>query len=287
LVRLSDLATGTLRHGDTALFRAPKPGTTGNVSIGRVVEAVRRLGYEQISTGGITEISVTRTGRSITRQAISAAIADHLVFLGHAQKGTIIDIRLDPSVTGFAVEQAAAGPLRVVRMDASPAARRFSATITVEGSQLVRSGISVSGFAEELIEVPTLARPVNRGEMISPSDVLMKPMPLSQIGQSTIMRIEQVAGMAARRALRADRPVAGSDIMRPLLVRKDDMVSIVYRQIGLTLTVRGRAISQGAEGDMVTVLNLQSNRMLRGTVGADGSIIVLPATGKLATLSQR
>jgi flagella basal body P-ring formation protein FlgA len=287
LVRLSDLATGTFEDGDTPLFRAPKPGTTGSVAVTRVVEAVRRLGYERVSTGGITQVTVTRTARTITRTQIAEALAAHLIFLGHAEKDAIVDVRLDPGVTAFHVEQSATGAVRVLKLDASPSARRFSALVTVEGSQLAAAGIRVSGFAEELIEVPTLARPVNRGETISPTDVILTPMPLSKIGQDTIMRIDEVAGMAARRAMRADRMVSSGDLMRPLLVRKDDLVSIIYRHSGLTLTVRGRAVSQGAEGDVISVLNLQSKRMLRGAIAPDGAVIVNPTNGQMAALNNQ
>ena len=287
LVRLSDLATGTLRDGDTPLFRAPKPGTTGSVAVARVVEAVRRLGYERVVTGGIRQVTVTRTGRTITTDQIAEAVAGHLVFLGHARKDAIVDVRLDPGTTGFNVEQSATGPVRVLRLDASPSARRFSALIGVDGSQLTAEGIRVSGFAEELVEVPTLARPVNRGEAIAPADVIMTPMPLSQIGRDTIMAAEDIAGMAARRALRAGGTVSGSDLMRPLLVRKGDLVSIVYRRAGLTLSVRGRAVGNGAEGDVISVLNLQSNRMLRGAVAANGTVVVTPSAGRMAALNSQ
>lgn len=287
LVRLSDLATGAFEDGDTPLFRAPRPGTTGSVAVGRVVEAVQRLGYERVSTGGITQVTVTRTSRMITPQQIAKAVADHLIFLGHAQKDAIVDVRLDPGVSGFHVEQSADGPLRVMKLDASPSARRFSALVTVDGSQLASAGVQVSGFAEEMVEVPTLARPINRGETISPADVILTPMPLSKVGQNTMMRVEDVAGMAARRAMRAERVVSGDDLMRPLLVRKDDLVSIVYRHSGLTLTVRGRAVSQGAEGDVISVLNLQSNRMLRGAIAPNGAVIVNPSNGQMAALNTR
>jgi flagella basal body P-ring formation protein FlgA len=189
-------------------------------------------------------VTVTRTGRSISRARRSqSALAAHLIFLGHAEQGALVRCAAGPGGQRFP-RGAVRRPVRcaMLKLDAKSRPHAASARlVTVEGSQLAAAGIRVSGFAEELIEVPTLARPVNRGETISPTDVILTPMPLSKIGQDTIMRIDEVAGMAARRAMRADRMVSSGDLMRPLLVRKDDLVSIIYRHSGLTLTVRGRA----------------------------------------------
>jgi flagella basal body P-ring formation protein FlgA len=59
-------------------------------------------------------------------------------------------------------------------------------------------------------------------------------------------------------------------------VQRDQNVSITYQTPGLYLTMRGKAIDGGAEGDTVSVTNLQSKRIVQGTVIGPVQILVAP-----------
>src|SRR5215472_17177885 len=49
-------------------------------------------------------------------------------------------------------------------------------------------------------------------------------------------------------------------------------VTLVYQAPGLVLTIRGKALESGAQGDAINVLNLQSKRTLQGTVSGAGEV---------------
>jgi len=59
---------------------------------------------------------------------------------------------------------------------------------------------------------------------------------------------------------------------------RDQAVTIIYQMPGLYLTTRGKATESGAEGDTVSVLNLQSKRTLTGVVTARGQVTVQGAS---------
>lgn len=285
IVHLGDLAQGAGELASVKLFRAPAPGTSGTVQIGRVIEAIRRHGIDQVETGGITEIVVSRAGRHISREEIASAIAGELVHRGHARDPHNLEIRLDTSVSELVVEASATGPLRVMSIQADPRARRFAARIAVDGSTITARGFQISGYAEEVAEVPTLSRPVQRGETISPADVVVKRLPVSLIHADALVSVEAVAGMAARRTLRAGEPLRGKDVMAPILVRRDDVVAIVFERPGLTLSVRGRSLSNGSRGDVIAVTNLQSNRIVQAEVSGPGTVTVRGASAKIAAIA--
>ncbi|KIZ42976.1 flagella basal body P-ring formation protein FlgA, partial [Rhodopseudomonas palustris] len=57
-----------------------------------------------------------------------------------------------------------------------------------------------------------------------------------------------------------------------------------YQAVGLYLTVRGKALESGTEGDVVSVLNLQSKRTVSGTVIGHGQVAVsVPRPRLIAT----
>jgi flagella basal body P-ring formation protein FlgA len=81
-------------------------------------------------------------------------------------------------------------------------------------------------------------------------------------------------GMQLRRGMRAGTPIRAADLVRPDFVVRDQAVTIIYQVPGLYLTTRGKAIESGAEGDTVSVLNLQSKRTLTGVVTGRGQVTV-------------
>ncbi|MCC0016869.1 MAG: flagellar basal body P-ring formation protein FlgA [Rhodobiaceae bacterium] len=286
IVHLGDLADGAGEHADVQLFRAPPPGTSGTVQAARIVDAIRRQGIELVETRGITQVVVTRSGREITREDVVAAIASELVHLGHARDAASLEIRLDPGFQGFTVENTARGPVRVIAIEADPRARRFSARVSVDGSTLAAAGVAVGGYAEEVAEVPTLSRPLQRGETVSPADIVIERIPVSLISADTVLSRDAVAGMAARRSIRSGKPLRNGDLMEPIIVHRDDVVAIVFERPGLVLSVRGRAVANGARGDVIAVTNLQSNRILQAEITGPGTVTVRATVARLAAATQ-
>jgi len=78
-----------------------------------------------------------------------------------------------------------------------------------------------------------------------------------------------------RRPVRAGQVVATSDLTKPEIVARNDNVTIVFEVPGMILTVRGKANEAGAEGDTISVLNIQSKRIVQATITGPGRVSVL------------
>jgi flagella basal body P-ring formation protein FlgA len=62
------------------------------------------------------------------------------------------------------------------------------------------------------------------------------------------------------------------------MVKRDEFVTIAYEVPGIMLTIRGKAIESGAQGDMITVLNIQTKRNVQGIVTGPGRVSMLSPT---------
>jgi flagella basal body P-ring formation protein FlgA len=49
---------------------------------------------------------------------------------------------------------------------------------------------------------------------------------------------------------------------------------LIYEATGLFLTIRGKALEGGTEGDVVSVMNLQSKRTVSGVVTGRGQVSI-------------
>ena len=111
------------------------------------------------------------------------------------------------------------------------------------------------------------------------------PLPRDALlpGQHAQEDAAQLVGREARRVLSAGSLVRQGDLIRPELVARGDVVTIVYQGPGLVLTLRGRATESGALGDTIAVVNPQSKKTLQAQVIAPGKVSVsAPPPGRVA-----
>jgi flagella basal body P-ring formation protein FlgA len=114
--------------------------------------------------------------------------------------------------------------------------------------------------------------------------VVIERRPKAEVGNDAPAR-ERTVGMQARRQLRAGQPIRNADLARPDLVQRDQSVTLIYEATGLYLTLRGKALESGTEGDVVNVMNLHSKRTVSGTVTGRGQVSIAVATPRPAQVS--
>ncbi|MCT8972825.1 flagellar basal body P-ring formation chaperone FlgA [Microbaculum marinisediminis] len=284
LVTLGDLIDGAGAASGIAVFRAPDLGTAGTVRVDRILTAAQAQGLAGLDTGGLDSVSVSRLGRAIASDEIVQAITRHIVETGRGDRPEDIDVTLDRFEQPIVVEQSAMAPLSVDKLEYDPATGRFAALLAVADSRAAGTGLRFSGRAVEIIEVPVLARALERGEVISPRDIVIDRLPRSAVRSEMIVDADRLTGMSARRHLRDGVPLTADLLMEPILVHRGDLVTIIYRTPGLTLTTRGRALSAGARGEVIQVFNIQSKRTVEAEISGPGFVTVLPQRVPVASL---
>jgi len=178
-------------------------------------------------------------------------------------------MRLDASNTG-ALQPVA------TRYDARGG--RFDVTFEINNdSTAAPTKLRLTGTAIETVEVAVLTRDIDRTDVLKSSDVAQERRPKAEVTGEAALR-ERAVGMQLRRPMRAGTPIRVADIVKPEFVSRDQSVTVIYQVPGIYLTTRGKAIDSGAEGDTVSVLNLQTKRTLTGTVTARGQVTVQGAS---------
>jgi len=276
VVRIGDLVENAGPVAEVPIFRSPDLGTRGAVPVERVVEAIRSYQLLDIDTRGLAEVVVTRASRAIAPKEISASIAKALekqYGLGEARN---ILVEFDRNLRTLNVESSAAGELQVTALSYNPRTTRFDATIDLPSSAALQlQQRRFAGTAIETIDALTVDHPIERGEILKASDLVVVRRPKAE-GRA-ITDLQAASGLAARHELRPGQPLHDADLMKPAVVQHNDMVTIVYEAPGLTLTLRGQAQDSGAIGDTISVMNMESKRVVRAVVSGPGRVTVAAA----------
>lgn len=268
IVRIGDLVENAGAVADTPIFRAPDLGQTGAVASRAVLDAVRPHGLIAVDARGISEISVTRMSRVIAIDDIEARIVQALTARYRLGKAEDLRLSFDRELRALQLE-ANGAELSLARFSYEPSARRFDVTFELGGS---RAQWRYTGTAVETVEVAVPSRALARGELIKANDIAIERRPKAEFANEPPAPVTEVLGHAARRAVRSGQALRSADLMKPELVQRGEMVTLHYEVPGITITMRGKALDSGTEGDNVNVLNEQSKRTIQGVVTGAGHV---------------
>ena len=137
--------------------------------------------------------------------------------------------------------------------------------------------------AVSAVRIVVPARDVPRGETLADSDLTYQTIAADKMPPSVATSMNDLAGKETRLYLRAGQPVRLDEVRMPILVTKGSTVTMSFDAPGITLTVTGKAMTEGGLGESVTILNPVSYRQVTGVVtgagavrAADNSAIVTP-----------
>lgn len=123
-----------------------------------------------------------------------------------------------------------------------------------------------AGFGETLVTTRT----IRSHAIIAADDVILKDVDIA----GSLDRIEDAVGLEARVVLYAGRPIRPSDVGPAAIIKRNQIVMLVYRRGGLRIAADARALGRGGVGDYLRVMNLASRTTVTGIIGADGTVTV-------------
>lgn len=120
----------------------------------------------------------------------------------------------------------------------------------------------------------TASRALTRGDVISEKDVRTVELDIAGLPEGYFSTSTQILGRIVKRPIAAGIYYTPAMLEAPRLVRKGDMVTILAEIAGVNVRMAGKALTDGAAGTSVQVSNLSSQRIIEGTVIAEGVVKV-------------
>ncbi|MFM2045326.1 MAG: putative flagella basal body P-ring formation protein FlgA [Pseudomonadota bacterium] len=277
-IRLGDLFEGLSdEQAERVVTAAPEPGrrlVLDPAALGRIA-AAHGLDWRPVT--GADRIMVDRASQSIGPDAIRQALTDALADAGIDGD---LELTLDNRTLTLHLPASADSTLLVEKVAYDGARGRVTAELVLPAAGIIQT---VSARAVEVVEVPVLSRRVMPGEVITMADIAWTTLPRDRTGSDTITTAEEMIGQTVRRGLPADRPLRAQDLRAQVVVARGAMVTILLETPTMSLTAQGRALADGAVGEVIRVANANSNRVIEAKVAADGLVTVLPAGLSAAT----
>lgn len=128
------------------------------------------------------------------------------------------------------------------------------------------------------VEALTYTHSLATGDIVGPGDLAWTRVAAAPADAPR--DAEALIGMAAKRPLRAGSAAAQRDVASPLLVKKDDIVTVSYDAGGVSLSLQAKALDSASAGDTFNALNPASKKIIQAVAVGPSRGVVGPASAQ-------
>jgi flagella basal body P-ring formation protein FlgA len=232
-----------------------------------------RLGWQNNNPD--VKVTVERDAMLIDHATLINALSESE--LGHQiDHGT--EISISRPVDGITVYGHDMPQLTVTDISYDPLTQNFTAVILASRDRKIINKTTISGMATKMVDMPVLTAPVDRGTVIGKSDLTTVRVPAKSVRFGMVDRIEDVAGMVAKRNIRPNEFVEKTSLMPPVLVRRNEIVTVTYRNGPIVLSTKARALANATRGETVQLENPISKKLIEAVVTGPQQTVVQMST---------
>ncbi|MCW8951152.1 MAG: flagellar basal body P-ring formation chaperone FlgA [Rhodospirillales bacterium] len=271
VIRLGDLFTNAGEKADAAVAYAPQPGRQVALDgqwLYRVAMA-NNLVWRPID--GRVRAVVERESNIVSRTDIIDALKPALVSHG-APEDIQVNIRSRTLEIHVATDKLPSISIEELHYDET--SRRFMAIVAAPANDPEATRLRVSGTVHRVMEVPVLDRHLRAGDIISEEDLRWVELRADKVSRGLVTSADDLIGMAVTRQIRIGQPIIANQVQQPVLVPRRSLVTVVLQTPSMMMTVQGQAKEDGAEGETIAVMNLQSKKTIEGIVTGPGKVTI-------------
>lgn len=230
------------------------------------MKSVQRIVTGLLLATALSAVAGEQQSLSSIRQAVKVFLQEQTAGDGKPPRITVG--RLDPRLRLTACPQ----PLEASLPAGSRIPGATSVQVRCDGPK--PWSLYVQARVELFEQVLVTARPLSRGRVLEASDLKREERAVSRLRGGYFTERQAVVGMKLRRALGNGVPVTGQMVEKRKVVRRGERVVIRARSGGLEVSMTGKALTDGAKGDLIGVENLSSEREVEARVVAPGTVQV-------------
>jgi flagellar basal body P-ring formation protein FlgA len=176
-----------------------------------------------------------------------------------------VRLRFDPRCLSL-LPSLKEGELRVEHVTVDQHRYRFTATVSSpDGLKpfTLKGGFSLS------VKLPFVVRSIAPGQVIQENDLEWNTVEIGSNLRNAVLKMADLVDKTPRQKnLEPGQLIKVRDIQNPVLVKKNEMVTLLYQKNDLTIEQQGKSLDDGGAGDTVRVLNPVSRKPIVGTVTA-------------------
>lgn len=271
VIRLGDLFADAGAHAGDVVAPAPPPGASTIFDANWLADAAREHDLAWEPTSRFDRATVERATRVIAADAVIERLRQEIA---RTEPVDGAQLQLDNPAFHLLVAKNAPDAIAVEGFTFDPRTGRFSALVAAPADDPAAERQRVTGRLMRMTRLPVLNRPVAPGETIAARDIDTLEMRADRVGPDLVVDARELIGKTPRHALHAHEPLRAFDVQLPVVVHKDDLVTIVLETPTLQLSTQGKALEDGGKGATIRIANTKSSRVIDAVVTGPNLVAV-------------
>ncbi|MCD8497239.1 MAG: flagellar basal body P-ring formation chaperone FlgA [Alphaproteobacteria bacterium] len=269
VITLGDLFYDLPRDAEKVLGPAPRPGSEMVLDARTLTKVALALNLPWRPTTAMESVSLRRAATLIEEETVKSVLKKAIADKGMPGK---FDLIISGGSGDMILPEDQPGSFDITDLSFDLEKGIFKAALAAPTAQnpIVRN--EISGSIEQIVSVPVLKESLNYGAIIRARDIEVVDVPGRQISSKMILDTQNIIGMTPRRTIVAGTPLSDDQLAAPQIIERGKSVIMVYRSGPLVLTAQGKALDNGAKGDVVRVVNVSTNRSLEAIATGEGEV---------------
>lgn len=147
------------------------------------------------------------------------------------------------------------------------------AEIFADGKSVTTTKLVGRYFILEKILV--LTKDIAKDEIIKKENLTQIIIRSNRLRDDVVKEENNLLGKQAIRTIKKGKPITSRDIRDKIVIKKGQMIMVVYKNKGLQITSKMEAIEDGAKGQRIRLINNKSNKEVVGRVVDKNMVEVL------------
>ena len=271
VLTVGDIFDNAGRNANYVLGPAPQPGKDMVLNTATLLRIAMAMDLQWQPSTSLDQIVISRSATVIPAETVNAT-------LSNALRDKIIDEKFTLDTGAMDLEivlpHDAAATVEITKTAYNPRTNRFEATISAPSAAQPLKQMVVTGSVRAMTTIPVLKSSLRNGDIIGESDLDYVDFYTAEIQPDTLLKAEDVIGMTPRRMATPGKALRATEILAPQLIGRGETVTIILNDGPLRLTASGKAMQNGAKGDVIRIVNNSSNRAVDGVVSGSGEVII-------------
>jgi flagella basal body P-ring formation protein FlgA len=277
-LRLSDIFQGLEKYAQVIVAPTPPPGQKKVFDAMWLKNIARQYQVDWPSNSGFETFTVERKGVAVELTWLEEQL---LPLVREKLSLATGELKLDPYMNPIVVCDLSSAHVQLIQCTHDAKSEKIHLTFRINSNGSIGGqNYSMTGKIIHKVDVPVLTRDIRTGEIIQESDVALQGFLSHQIRPQTLTHPEDLIGHESNyRTLKAGVPILQNDLKIQYAIKMGTIITMVVRHRNLTVTAKGKAQNNAKPGESVSVINLESKKIVTGTAERNGTVRVELATG--------
>lgn len=271
VLKVSDIFDGVTNNASYVIGAAPLPGQDMTLNARTLYRIARALDLPWRPLSTQQQITIRRDATIISYADIENTLKGKIQEKG--VRGNY-SLALNNGKPSLVIPASFSSTLDVTQFEYDTQKDIFTATLVAPSRENPIKKMTVSGSVERLVRVPVLRNNLQNGDVITKNDIDFINVTQEKLQHDVVINENELIGLTPRRIAHAGKFILNGSLERPQIVARGAPIVIEFTQGTLTLTAKGRAMQDGAKGDLIRVKNMDSSRTVDAVVTASNQVVV-------------